>query len=87
MNITDKLDDIITKVKALKREPIFSDEVHSRNNRYDNTVSAEQNNLLRVMAALIAFSNNAPSDAVGYIIESGVFERVFYNFDLDTGLM
>jgi 3-methyladenine DNA glycosylase Tag len=35
------------------------------------------------MASLIAFSNNAPSDTVGEMIESGVFEKVFHKFDLD----
>ena len=82
MDIFNKLDLIKSKVDASKREPIFSDEIASRNNRYENTVATEQNNLLRVMATLIAFSNNAPSDTVGYMIESGVFERVFHNFDL-----
>jgi len=83
MNIFDKLDAIRSKVDASTIEPIFSDEVDSRNSRYENTVETEKNNLLRVMAALIAFSNNAPSDAVGYMVENGVFERVFCSFDLD----
>ncbi len=83
MNIFDKLDAIRSKVDASTIEPIFSDEVDTRNSRYENTVETEKNNLLRVMAALIAFSNNAPSDAVGYMVENGVFERVFCSFDLD----
>ena len=83
MNIFDKLDAIRSKVDASTIEPIFSDEVDSRNSRYENTVETEKNNLLRVMAVLIAFSNNAPSDAVGYMVENGVFERVFCSFDLD----
>lgn len=83
MDIYEKLDALKLKVDKAKKEPIFSEEVNTRNNRYEKTVETEKNNLLRVMASLIAFSNNAPSDTVGEIIESGVFEKVFHKFDLD----
>lgn len=83
MDIFNIFDAIRTNVDSYARKQMLSDEISSRNNRYENTVLAEKNNLLRVMATLIAFSNNAPSDAVGEIIEGGIFERVFYNFDLD----
>lgn len=84
MNIYEKLDALKLEVDKVKKEPIFSEEVNTRNKRYENTVEVEKNNLLRVMASLIAFSNNAPSDTVGEMIESGVFEKVFHKFDLDT---
>jgi hypothetical protein len=83
LNIYEKLDVLKLKVDKVKKEPIFSEEINIRNNRYERTVETEKNNLLRVMASLIAFSNNAPSDTVGEMIESGVFEKVFHNFDLD----
>ncbi|MDA8412524.1 MAG: DNA-3-methyladenine glycosylase I [Desulfobacteraceae bacterium] len=83
MDTFNKFDAIVKNVDLNAKNQMFTDEVTSRNNRYANTVLAEKNNLLRVMATLIAFSNNAPSDAVGEIIEGGIFERVFYNFDLD----
>lgn len=83
MDIYEKLDTLKLKVDRVKKEPIFSEEVNTRNNRYEKTVETEKNNLLRVMASLIAFSNNAPSDKVGEMIESGVFEKVFHKFDLD----
>ena len=80
--VFDKFDKIREKVDACRNEPLFSEEVSSRNNRYENTITSENNNLLRVMAKLIAYSNNAPSDKVNEMLEAGVFERVFHNFDL-----
>jgi len=80
--IFDKFDKIKEKVDAYRNQPLFSEEVYSRNNRYENTITSENNNLLRVMAKLIAYSNNAPSDKVNEMLEAGVFERVFHNFDL-----
>ena len=80
--VFDKFDKIREKVDACRNEPLFSEEVFSRNNRYENTITSENNNLLRVMAKLIAYSNNAPSDKVNEMLEAGVFERVFHNFDL-----
>ncbi len=79
-----KLDALRTKIDLCAVTPLFSQEIQSRTNRYAETVARENNNLLRVMASLIAYSNNAPSDAVAAILESGVFERVFFHFDIRT---
>lgn len=84
MNSLEKLDALKSKVDKVKKEPLFSEEVKMRTERYERTVEKEKNNLLRVMASLIAFSNNAPSDTVGELIERGVFEKVFHRFDLDV---
>ena len=83
MNIYEKLDALKLKVDKVKKEPIFSEEISIRNNRYERTVETEKNNLLRVMTSLIAYSNNAPSDTVGEMIESGVLEKVFHKFVID----
>lgn len=82
MTIFEKLDSIITDINHHKVDPQFTNEINSRNNRYETTVEVEKNNLLRVMATLIAFSNNAPSDSVANMLDNGVFEKVFHNFDL-----
>lgn len=83
MNIYEKLDALKLKVDKVKKEPLFSEEINIRSNRYERTVETEKNNLLRVMTSLIAFSNNAPSNTVGEMIENGVFEKVFHKFDID----
>ena len=83
MDIFEKIDTIRLRVESYKKEPLFSDEVQARNKRYETTITAEKNNLLRVMASLIAYSNNAPSDKVFDMLERGTFEKVFANFDLD----
>jgi len=82
MTIFEKLDAIRAKVDLHKVEPLFSIEVSALQSRYETTVTREGNNLLRVMAKLIAYSNNAPSDKVTQLIETDHFERAFHRFDL-----
>jgi len=82
MTVFDKLDTIRAKVDAKRNEPLFSEEIRSLENRYQTTVTSEQNNLLRVMAKLICYSNNAPSDKVTQLIDSRKFERIFHDFEL-----
>ncbi len=77
-----KFDAIRSYVDSFKLEPEFSKEFNARNNRYQNIVAEERNNLLRVMAKLTAYSNNAPSDAVKVMLEVNNFERIFHGFDL-----
>ncbi len=84
MDSNQKLDALRTKIDLYAVPPLFSPEIRSRSNRYAETVAREKNNLLRVMASLIAYSNNAPSDAVAAILDNGVFERVFFHFDLQA---
>lgn len=81
MNTFDFFDAMRAKVERHKIEPLFSVEINSRNNRYENTILEENNNLLRVMAKLIAYSNNAPSDKVEDLLKSDRLDKVFHNFD------
>lgn len=82
MTVFEKLDAIRANVDLSKVEPLFSSEVTALNNRYGTTVSREDNNLLRVMAKLIAYSNNAPSDKVTLLLETNDFETAFHRFDV-----
>ncbi len=84
MDMYQQLDALRTRIDLQAVQPLLSREIQSRANRYAETVAREKNNLLRVMASLIAYSNNAPSDAVATILENGVFERVFFHFDIRT---
>lgn len=82
MTVFEKLDAVRAKVDLYKVEPLFSIEVSALKSRYETTVTREGNNLLRVMAKLIAYSNNAPSDKVSQLLETDHFERAFHRFDL-----
>jgi len=84
MTIFEKLDAIKANVDRYRVEPLFSEEVATITSRYQTTISAEKNNLLRVMAKMIAYSNNAPSDKVSALLDSGYFEEAFHGFDLST---
>lgn len=82
MTLFQKLDMIRAKVDAHRNEPLFSEEVASLKRRHQETITKEGNNLLRVMAKLIAYSNNAPSNKVTELIEGPHFERIFHDFDI-----
>jgi hypothetical protein len=84
MTVFEKLDAIRTNVDRHRVEPLFSEEVTAITSRYQTTISAEENNLLRVMAKMIAYSNNAPSDKVSNLLDSGCFEEAFHGFDLSA---
>ena len=85
MTIFEKLDDIRQTVDRHRVEPLFTEELDALTNRYQTTVTTEENNLLRVMAKLIAYSNNAPSDKVTQMLEkTNHFEDAFHGFDLSA---
>lgn len=84
MSIFQQIDTIRRIVDDHKVEPLFSNEVQALNERHAKTVLLEKNNLLRVMAKLIAYSNNAPSNKVTELIEKGNFEEAFHKFNIDA---
>ena len=43
----------------------------------------DDNEVLRRFARLIAFSQNAQSDLVSEVIDRGVFDDIFYNFEIN----
>lgn len=85
MTVFEKLDKIRQRVDKHRIEPLFSEELAALSSRYQTTVATEGNNLLRVMAKLIAYSNNAPSDKVTHMLEkTSHFEDAFHGFDLSA---
>lgn len=80
--IFDKIDIIIKKVDRFKMEPLFSEEINRRKNR--NAVKLnDDNEILKTLSYLIAFSQNANSEIVEQVIESGNFDKAFENFKIN----
>jgi len=80
--IFGEIDKLINKINKYKVEPIFSDEIKLRNNRKisDNLT---ENEIIELFTTLIAFSQNANSELVQKIINSGIFKEIFVNFNID----
>ena len=79
----EKIDRIFIKVNDCRKEPKFSDEVNSRNNKFPNT-NMSQNELLEKMATLICFSQNAKASAVDKMINKPEFAEIFQGFDINS---
>ena len=76
------IDSIIEKVDNYKVEPIFSNEIQSRNNRkVSNDIS--ENEIIEIFTTLIAYSQNANSKLVEQIIKTGIFNEIFADFDIN----
>lgn len=75
------IDRIIEHVEAHKVEPLFSAE---RTRRESLTVVPFLDNdmILRTLATIIAYSQQAKSSVVRPLLESGVFDKVFLNFQV-----
>lgn len=80
--IYDYIDKLIETVDCYKNEPLFSDEKNKRQNR---TVSIllNDNEILKTLSHLIAFSQNSNSELVEQVLKSGKFDIAFENFDID----
>jgi len=80
--IFKRIDLIIKEIDSAKVEPKFSEEINARNQR-DPCRIQDDNDVLRRFARLIAFSQNAPSDKVSDMLNKGIFEDVFCNFEVE----
>lgn len=78
-----QIDNIFDRVNQFRVDPLLEHEIRDRNNRTvpDKLTDDE---LLRVFATLIAFSQNANSKLVKQLILTNAFEEVFENFSVDT---
>ncbi len=76
------IDNIIEKINNYKIEPIFSNEIQLRNNRKvsDNLT---ENEIIEIFTILIAYSQNANSKLVEQIINTGIFNKIFADFDIN----
>lgn len=81
--IFERIDNIIAHVDQYRKEPTFSQEILERKNR-QVAPFLNDNELLKTFSHLIAYSQNANSELVERLLESGKFDEAFENFDVDT---
>jgi hypothetical protein len=77
-----KMDKIIEKIDACRKEPEFTDELNLRNSKIPD-FSISSRDLFKKMATLICFSQNARSDAVQRMVDTDNFSRIFSGFDIE----
>lgn len=80
--IFTSIDLIRERVDSARIEPKFTEEIKKRNQRNPDIIQ-DDSDVLRRFAILIAFSQNAPSDLVSDMLNEGIFEGVFHNFEID----
>lgn len=80
--IFSSIDQISEKVNSSRKEPEFSEEIKKREERTPSMIH-DDNDVLRQFARLIAFSQNAPSDKVSGMLDKGIFDDIFHNFEID----
>jgi hypothetical protein len=80
--IFGEIDKIVETVDQFKIEPIFNEE---KNRRQNKTVSSllDNNEILRTLSHLIAFSQNSNSEIVEQVLKSGKFDKAFQDFKID----
>lgn len=76
------IDNIIETVDRFKIEPLFSEEKNRRQNKIVSTL-LDDNEILKTLSHLIAFSQNSNSEIVEQVLKSGKFDRAFENFKID----
>ena len=80
--IYEHIDNIIERINTYKIEPIFSNEIQSRNNRKVSK-NLSENKIIEIFTILIAYSQNANSKLVEEIINTGIFNKIFADFNLN----
>jgi hypothetical protein len=78
-----RIDDLRLWVDAAKKEPDFSQEVQRRASR-SVPETIRDNEVLKEMAVVIAFSQQAKDKLVGPMIDRGDLDRAFCGFDVNT---
>lgn len=76
------IDSIIVTVDRFKIEPLFSEEKNRRQNKIVSTLPND-NEILRTLSYLIAFSQNSNSEIVEQVLKSGKFDKAFEGFKVD----
>lgn len=80
--IFTKIDKIIETVDRYKIEPLFSDEKNKRQNKIVSKI-LNDNEILKTLAYLIAYSQNSNSEIVEQVLKSGKFDKAFSNFKIE----
>lgn len=76
------IDNIIETVNRFKMEPLFSEEKSRRQNKIVSTLPND-NEILKTLSYLIAYSQNSNSEIVEQVLKSGKFDYAFANFKID----
>ncbi len=79
--IFNSIDLIREELYKAKIEPQFSDEINERKKRNPAKIK-DDNDVLRRFAILIAYSQNAPSNLVSEMLDKGIFDEIFHNFEI-----
>lgn len=76
------IDNLIERVDHFKIEPLFSEE---KTKRQVKSVSPllDDNEILRTLSHLIAYSQNSNSETVERLLKSGKYDKAFENFDIE----
>ena len=77
-----QIDQLIQNIDQFKCEPLFTDERNKRQNKTFSLFSGE-NEILKKLSHLIAYSQNANSEIVEQVLKSGYFDAAFHNFEID----
>ena len=80
--IFSEIDNIIQNVYQFRFEPLFTVELNKRKNKTFSLFSNE-NEILKKLSHLIAYSQNANSEIVEQVLKSGNFDAAFLNFKID----
>ena len=76
------IDKIIEMVDKYKIDPLFSDEKNKRQNKIVSHVPND-NEILKTLSYLIAFSQNSNSEIVEQVLKSGKFDKAFNEFKIE----
>ena len=77
-----QIDQLMQNIDQFKCEPLFTDERNKRQNKTFSLFSGE-NEILKKLSHLIAYSQNANSEIVEQVLKSGYFDAAFHNFEID----
>lgn len=77
-----KIDELIARVNEYKVENVFDEEIDRRQNRVVPDIS-DDNQILRKLSHLIAYSQNSNSEKVEQVLKSELFDRAFNDFKID----
>lgn len=75
------IDNIIETVDRFKIEPLFSEEKNRRQNKIVSTL-LDDNEILKTLSHLIAYSQNSNSEIVEQVLKSGKFDKAFEDFKI-----
>ena len=81
-NIYKDIDKIIETVELFKVEPLFSHEKERRQNK-KVSILLNDNEILKTLSHLIAYSQNSNSEIVEQVLKSGKFDEAFEDFEIE----